>query len=192
MSKDLITLDEFKAYKNISSTDDDVKIRQIIKTVSSLVRQFCNREFTTYYSTPKVELHKGNTPVIYLNEFPVINVSLVETSDDRGETFTTIDEFTDYIVDLEEDAIKTVFETNFTYDGIANTVRVTYTAGYETPPEDLKQAVMDIVEYYREEEYIPKKTMAGATSDNEVFRLMRSERFPIHIQRILNLYRVVV
>jgi hypothetical protein len=191
---DLVSLEEYKTYKGIATSENDGRILQIITHVSQLVRSFCNRSFTGYYDTDKVEYYDGSLHTLYPEEVPLVSVTSVEVSDDGGETYTAQTEFTGYYVDRGKDAVTTGYP-NYPFSTSAysvNGVRLTYKGGFEECPEDLKIACFDIVEYYREEEYIPKKVMSGATSDNEVFRLMRSERFPIHIQRVLNLYRMVV
>lgn len=188
--KELISLDEYKTYKGISSTDDDSRIIQILTHVSGLVRHFCNRSFNAYYTEPKVETHDGCTNIIYLEEMPLNTVTSVEISEDGGTTYSALET---YYVNAEDSFITTGTIYPFVTSPLTiNGVKVTYTGGYQDCPEDLKIACFDIAEYYKEEEYIPKKVMSGATSDNEVFRLMRSERFPIHIQRVLNLYRSVI
>lgn len=188
--KDLVSLDEYKTYKGIKSSDEDAKILQLIAHVSQIVRHFCNRDITAYYNIDKVEYFDGRFRTIYLEETPINTITSVEYSNDGGET--AYEAVENYYVNTEEDSITTGTAFPFLSSAITvNGIKVTYTGGYEVCPEDLKLACFDIIEYYREEEYIPKKVMSGATSDNEVFRLMRSERFPIHIQRILNLYRMV-
>lgn len=187
--KDLITLEEYKTYKGIKSSDEDNKILQIISNVSALVKHMCNRNLVDNFEDPLVEIHDGCFSTIYLAEAPVNNVASIEYSEDGGETYNTLDT---YYVNTQDSSITTGTVYPFVTSPLTvNGVKVTYTGGFQDCPEDLKIACFDIVEYYREEEYIPKKVMSGATSDNEVFRLMRSERFPIHIQRVINLYRMV-
>lgn len=190
----LINLEEYKTYKGIKTTDDDARIIQIISHVSGLVKNFCNREFVDYYSTDKVEYHDSRFSTLYLREVPLVSVTTVEFSEDGGQTYEALVDGENYLIDMSNETITTgSIGLPFSTAALTtNGMKVTYKGGYSECPEDLKICCFDIVEYYREEEYIPKKVMAGATSDNEVFRLMRSERFPIHIQRVLNLYRMVV
>ena len=191
---DLITLEEYKTYKGVKTTDDDGRILQIIAHVSALVKHFCNRSFIDYYSTDKVEYHDSRFSTLYLRELPLISITTVEYSTDGGQTYEVLVDGENYIIDQYNDTITTgSTAVPFASEGLTtNGMKVTYKGGFLDCPEDLKICSFDIVDYYRSEQYIPKKVMSGATSDNEVFRLMRSERFPIHIQRVLNLYRIVV
>ena len=47
---------------------------------------------------------------------------------------------------------------------------------------------MDMVEYYREAEYTPRKEMAGAKLENLGFRAGSSSSLPSHIKRVLDKY----
>ena len=63
-------------------------------------------------------------------------MSGVEYSEDYGNTYTDLVEFTDYAVDLEDSSIYNIPLANWTK--LINGYRITYTAGYETLPADLK------------------------------------------------------
>jgi hypothetical protein len=195
---DLIDLDCYKEYKNIKSTDRDGKLQSLITQISALVENYCNRKFITYSNaqTAKVEWHDGKTNLVYLNEFPVISVTSVTTSDDGGVTTTTLTEGasdkTGYFVDLEEGTVFTqVSVNNFidTYDVAYKSLEITYLAGYtvDTLPEDLKLAVQDLVHYYEENENVPSLGLGGATIDNAPPYTANS--FPPQIRRVLDLYR---
>lgn len=193
---DLIRLSDYKEYKNINSTARDGKIQSLISATSSLVENYCNRKFTEYSTTPKVEWFDGKTNIVYLKEFPVIGVTSVKTSEDGGVTQTTLTEAASdkkgYFVDLEEGSIFTQVETEkfiTSYDVAYKSLEVTYTAGYtlDDVPEDLKLCIMDLVHYYENDENAPSKSLLGATIDNPQPYIANS--FPPHIRRILDLYR---
>jgi hypothetical protein len=76
-------------------------------------------------------------------------------------------------------------------------VVVTYKAGLpggntNIPPE-LKQATIDLVSYYKNEEYKPSMQTRGSTLTNSVPGSSSSDKFsvqfPPHIQRILDMYK---
>ena len=167
-----------------------------IENTSSLVENYCNRKFTEYSTTPKVEWFDGKTNIVYLKEFPVIGVTSVKTSEDGGVTQTTLTEAASdkkgYFVDLDEGSIFTQVETEkfiTSYDVAYKSLEVTYTAGYtlDDVPEDLKLCIMDLVHYYENDENAPSKSLLGATIDNPQPYIANS--FPPHIRRILDLYR---
>lgn len=193
---DLIRLSDYKEYKNINSTARDGKIQSLISAISSLVENYCNRKFTEYSTTPKVEWFDGKTNIVYLKEFPVIGVTSVKTSEDGGVTQTTLTEAASdkkgYFVDLDAGSIFTQVETEkfiTSYDVAYKSLEVTYTAGYtlDDVPEDLKLCIMDLVHYYENDENAPSKSLLGATIDNAQPYIANS--FPPHIRRILDLYR---
>jgi len=195
---DLIDLDCYKEAKTIQSTDRDGKIQTLITQVSALIEKYCNRQFTTYSTVQnaKVEWHDGQTHKVYLKEFPVISVELVQISPDGGVTQSNVVEgdsaTAGYFVDLEEGSVFTTqVINNFidSYNVPYRSLEITYTAGYteDNIPEDLKLCVIDLVHYYESGENKPTQSMLGATIDNPLPYTANS--FPPHIRRILDLYR---
>lgn len=195
---ELVTLDEYKQYKDIKSTEGDGKHQTLITRVSKLVETYCSRKFVDYSSnsTPKIEWFDAKTNAVQLTEFPVIEVISVKTSVDGGLTQVTLDEAisdqSGYFVDLEDGMIytqKSAYKFLDSYDIPYRSLEVTYTAGYtvDTIPEDLKLAVLDLVEYYAKNEKNLSKTLLGGNVDFPSPYLANS--FPPHIRRILDLYR---
>jgi hypothetical protein len=193
---DLINLSCYKENKSIKSTDRDGKIQTLITQVSALVENYCNRLFTTYSDTAKIEWHDGQTNKVYLKEFPIISVTSVKTSVDGGVTQVTLTEADSakggYFVDLEEGTvISQQVINNFidTYDVSYRSLEVEYLAGYtmDNLPADLQLCIIDLVHYYETDENILSKSLAGASIDNPAPYLANS--FPPAIRRVLDLYR---
>jgi hypothetical protein len=183
MAKLLITLDEYKTYASISSVDKDDRLEPIIKRVSEFVKSYCARGFIEYYDrgtqsfTPIVQ-YFNSSGQLFTREFPLQEIISVELSQDYGKTYTPI---TNYALDTQNDAVH-VFEE---YSGI-NAYKVTYTAGYKALPEDLKLAVLDLVDYYYRGESTPRKS-----NGNVVVEYVTSTDLPPHIKRVLDIYRVL-
>ena len=195
---DLITLAEYKEYKGISNPDRDGKFQILITRASALIETYCNRKFIEYSAVAdaRIEWFDGITNKVELTEFPVISVETVYTSPDGGMTQTLLTEgasdLTGYFVDLEAgEVFMQLGVNNFidSYNIPYRSLEITYMAGYteENLPEDLKLAVMDLVEYYEDEQRNPAKSLLGATIDNPQPYLANS--FPPHIRRVLDLYR---
>jgi len=193
---DLIGLDEYKEYKGVKSTDRDGKIQALITRVSALIESYCNRKFTDYYTTPKVEWFDAKTNAVELTEFPVNSVTSVKTSEDGGINQTAMTEASTsndgYFVDLEKGVVLTQQTVNQFLTDYAvpyRSLEIEYTAGYsqDTLPEDLKLAVLDLVHYYESDENKPTQSLLGATIDNPQPYLANS--FPPAIRRVLDLYR---
>lgn len=181
MSVDLISLDEYKLYATINSTEQDELIQAAITAVSALVKTYCNRSFVDHYSNPVTQYFKGTTKEFYVDEFPINRVIDVSVSTDYGTTYTTLDIGIGYYVDREVDS---VLVPSAPTDGKPNTIRIKYTGGYEQVPEDLKLAVLDIVGLYVRKENVVRKTQ-GFTS----VEYIRTADFPPAIKRVLDLYR---
>jgi hypothetical protein len=192
---DLISLDCYKEAKEISSTKRDGKTQQIITQVSALIEHYCNRIFTAYSTTPKVEWFDANNDTVFLTEFPVLGVSGVTTSENGGVTQVALTEADSntagYFVDVEDGAVYSQDGQPFltTYTLPYRSLEVTYTAGYteDTIPADLELCVIDTVDYYMDEQRTPSKSLLGGTIDNP--QPYAANSFPPHIRRILDLYR---
>ena len=182
---DLITLDEFRTYKGIKSENETEKLNSIIPMVSDLVKRYCNRTFVDYYSTPTTEWFNGDSASVMLEEIPVVSITSVETSVDGGVTLTA---FTEYYVDEELGKLFTSDGNYFVTQGPVwvKGVKVVYTAGYSTAPEEIKLATMDLVEHYKDEQFTTFKGIGAATQRSAFART----KLPDHITRILEMWRL--
>jgi hypothetical protein len=90
------------------------------------------------------------------------------------------------------------FNTGFTFDSAsgslnrlgsnwARSIRVTYTAGYETLPGDIKFAAIELVSYYLNEEWKPTRTLQGTSIAGPAPEV---GGIPKHIALILDGYKV--
>jgi hypothetical protein len=187
----LITLTEYKTAQGINSTQHDDALNALIDSISQLVKTYCGHAITDYYSTNKVETISinWNTPIAQLTESPVNTIVTVEERDSLSSSYVTLTANEDYFFDSNLDVIyRTTSSGNYMSWKVGpGSVRVTYTAGYETCPEDLKLAVIDLVTYYHKDEYKPRQTLSGATRENAASG--DTKGFPDHIKRILDLYK---
>jgi len=193
---DLIDLDCYKEAKSIKSTDRDGKIQTLITQVSALIENYCNRLFTTYSTTAKIEWQDGITNKVFLKEFPLIAVVSVKTSPDGGVTQTALIEGdsskSGYFVDLEEGSVftqQTIDNFIDSYDVPYRSLEIEYNAGYtqNNLPLDLQLVTVDLVHYYENDENAPSKSLLGATIDNA--QPYTANSFPPAIRRVLDLYR---
>jgi len=184
----LITLEDYKLYKKLTKTDSDEELTSIIASVSNLIKTYCGHSFIDYYTTPKVEVFnvKPSQHAILLNEWPVKTVSLVEYRQQYDMPYETLNP-TEYYVD---NSIDTLFIHNGYWQEGFGAVKVTYTAGYSTTPEDVKIAGLDLVHHYHKEEYKERKTLGAATIDTGLSKIGNA-KWPPHVMRVLDLYRNV-
>ena len=189
----LITLQEYKDSLGITSPKDDYKTDGIIESVSQLVKTYCANSFVDFYTVPKVEFFdfEYSLNTIFLTEGPIVNIVSVEERTSISDSFITLTEDLDYYVKTETDSIIRIGTsgTNKAWAFGPRTVRVTYTAGYEFCPYDLRLAVIDLVTYYLKDEHKERRTLSSASVQN-ASASNSSVAFPDHIKRVLDLYKV--
>ena len=57
-------------------------------------------------------------------------------------------------------------------------------------PDDLKLAVSDLITYYLKDEHKERRTLGGASIQNQSSTTQRNNvAFPDHIKRVLDLYK---
>lgn len=186
MAANLVTRAEYKAYAGIKSENQDTEIDGLIPKVSELVKSYCRRTFVDWVDEPKTEISNGGSYYIVPKETPLISVLSLETSDDYGKTYTALTEFTDYVLDSENDNI-----ASLAYDGFekkVNGYKLTYFAGYETIPQDLKLVVFDLITYYIKNDAVSHQQKTNVSGGLQLEYLTNAQ-FPAHIARVLNLYK---
>ena len=191
---DLIDVETYKQMTGITSTNQDTRIAQLIVSVSQLVKTYCNNTFADFVSSAKTEIFNVdyNEHFVQLTETPLIAVTSVSERENPTATYNTLSNNSEYYVD-------SVTDTIFRVDGSGNgkqfesgkgSVKVVYTAGYTSLPQDLELAVMDLITYYLKDERKSRQTIAGATLANQTSTSQRDNvGFPDHIKRILDLYK---
>jgi len=198
----LITLQQYKDFAGIQGVTEDAKINVIVPAISQAVKTYCGTSFIDYYSTNKTEyfdIKDTYTTSIMVDESPLNTVVSVEERQSQSESYVTlISENSDgsgkyeYIVDTTVDSI---FRTDDMNDKAfpkgRKAVKVVYTSGYASTPEDLKLACFDLVKYYLKDERKDRLQIAGASIQNNVSTSLRENiGFPDHIKRILDFYKV--
>jgi len=187
MAQNLISVAEYKTYSGISSTNQDATLALVIPKVSELVKSICRRTFVDYVDEFKTETKRNLTNNRFLaTETPVINFNSVEFSNDFGKTYSTLVEYQDYVVDVEADAVEIIAYPYVDYSRV-NAFRFTYSAGYEAVPQDLKMAVMDLVQYYMRNDSAVHSTKATSPNTMQI-EYISSTNLPAHIKRILDLH----
>lgn len=181
---DLITVSEYKLYAGITSTNSDAAIKNLIPKVSNLAKSYCRRTFVDYVEEAKTEVFDGGAYLL-LGEYPVLSVSSVEYSADYGKTYTPLVEFTDYFISNSDQVVLPIGTTSFAT--VPNGYKVTYNAGYETLPEDLKLAVMDLITYYLRND-MAVKSQRDAGSNTVQIEYITKNTLPSHIARVFDLY----
>ena len=187
--RDLITVDDYKIYANIVSSDQDERIELITTSISNYIKTYCGRSFIDNYDvsnstfTDITQYFSGGSDIVYTEEFPIVSVTSVSYTEDYGQNYTTLTEYTDYVVDKQHDRLKIFNSENI---DSPNYFKIVYKGGYSDIPSDLKLACFDLVEYYLKKESTNRKT-SGTVS----VEYITTSDLPSHIKRVLDLYRVI-
>jgi hypothetical protein len=192
---DLTTLNDYKAAEGINSPKDDARLNFLIPSVSELVKTYCANSFVDYYSSNKVDTLNidWDTHIIQLTESPVNTIVSVEERNSYGDAYVTLTTGNyEYFLDSATDSIMrtTSGSTYRNWRRGPGAVRVTYKAGYSTLPSDLRLAVFDLITYYLKDEHKERRSIAGASIQNQSSSSQRNNvAFPDHIKRVLDLYK---
>lgn len=186
---DLITIDEIKTYLTVSSDKQDDILNFLIPKISEMVKNYCGRSLVDYYTNVKEEVYNGGTPNIYPIEIPIKDILLVSYSNDYGQTYTDMSQFTDYVLNRQDDSIVPISSCEFKF-GI-NAYKINYRGGYSEVPEDLKLACMDLVAYYLKSDMAVKSTRSAGSNTTQVEYVMNAT-LPSHIRRVLDTYRLTL
>lgn len=191
---DLITVAQYKDYEGITGIKQDLRLGQLIPSVSQLVKTYCGNSFIDFYSSNKTETFNvdWDTHVVQLTESPVIEVSSVKERSSYGSSYTTLTTSAqEYYLDSDTDSVFRTTGTGYkNWKKGVGSVEVIYKAGYSTVPEDLKLAVIDMVTFYLKDEHKERRTLGSASIQNQGSTSLRNNvGFPDHIKRVLDLYK---
>ncbi len=195
LMSDLVTLTDYKDAEGISNPKEDLRISRIIPSVSQLVKTYCGNSIVDFYSSNKVEDFDiyWETFAVQLTESPIVDVVSVQERGSYDEAYTTLTTTAhEYYLDTRTDSI---IRTNSSGGRInwkhgVGSVRVTYKAGYPETPQDLRLAIFDLITYYLRDEHKERRTLGGATIQNQSSSTQRDNvAFPDHIKRVLDLYK---
>lgn len=184
MGANLITKAEYKTYAGITSTNQDAEIDLLIPRVSELVKSYCRRTFVDYYDEVKTEVFDGGFGSLLLKETPVVQVLSVQQSTDYGQNYTELTQYVDWV--QSGDYIICVNPRGFL--PLINGYSVSYSAGYEAVPQDLRLALLDLITYYRKNDASVHNNKTPGGGGSVQLEYIMNTNFPAHIKRVLDLY----
>lgn len=181
-----ISLEQYKNYAEITSTNSDRKLEGLITRVEEIIKSYCGLQFISATYTEELDLDGS---FVFLSQIPAQSITSIQYYDING-VLQAIDT-SDYrlykeesMLELTENAVTLVNTSKYS----SRQIKVIYVAGYTSIPEDIKQATMDLVKYYDKSEYTPLTSSNVRTIDYDV---MQSVSLPPHIRRILSFYRKI-
>lgn len=175
----LITRDEIRAMTPDIETRDDDTLDSLINQASRLAETVTRRKLKSRDLTVVVDAPRSC--VLVLPEYPVNSVSALYV--DSSRTWDSGALVTDYVLDADGG----VLYRDHGWGSARRSVRVEYNAGFETVPEDLQEAVVELVVW------LAPRQISGA-SGNRIRRTpdggeMEIEiGIPLHVERILRGY----
>lgn len=138
-----LTLSEVKMYLHLNPDNDE---DMFLQTLICAAREFCeNRTGRTLtiqnreYYPPYFDL------IMYLPNPPVISVESIEYTDIAGNTLTM--PTSNYIVDNIDGEVALFDIPNFTPQ-VLNPIKISYTAGYTTLPQMIKEAMYLLIGHW--------------------------------------------
>lgn len=187
----LITLDDYKTAKKITGFGDDVRLEELVTSVSQLVKTYCGNSILDYFTVNKVEDFSltWDSTFLQLTESPVNTIVEIQERRRPTENYSILDS-NEYYLDTKTDSVIRI-PTKYQYwpQG-PGSVLVTYSAGYAATPADLLLAVADLVTYYLKDEHKQRQTLQGASIENaRSGGNANNPAFPDHIKRVLDLYK---
>lgn len=169
-----------KNYLNLSSSNSDTLLADMINSASAYIDNWTNRTFSTVSKT--VSFNGNGSNIQMLRDYPIVSVSSVVVD---GKSYIPSDGksigyvLDDYAIYLIGDKFN---------KGFVN-VSITYTSGFASVPADIKQVAIELVAYkFKESERvgISTKTMAGEVISYDLKDIKE------HVKNILNNYNRVV
>ena len=192
---DLVTISDYKDAEGITGPKEDLRISRIIPSVSELVKTYCGNSFVDFYGSDKTEDFDiyWDTYAVQLTESPVVSITSVGERSGYDQSYTTLTTGAyEYYLDARTDSVIRTNEsgTRLNWKHGVGAVRVAYRAGYTETPSDLKLAIFDLVTYYLKDEHKERRTLGGASIQNQSSTTQRDNvAFPDHIKRVLDLYK---
>ena len=184
----------YKTLHTISDSRKDDAIDQLIPAVDQLIFNYLGRDIINHFSVgnEKVEFFDGSDYEFFVSVWPLVEIDSVEIKDIVTDNSygTTLTEFEDYIVDINNDRVFSVSGKDFFSTPFPLAMKFTYRGGYDpnNVPSDIKMAAVRLVEFYLEEQYRPEKQL-GTDSLNNQEVPMSTMNLPSDVRRLLNPYR---
>lgn len=175
----LVTLSEMKTFLGITGSVHDDFLTQEINAVTSAANGYCGRVLNqATYTQRYFEQFYPNSydrKVLWTYHYPIISITSIEkiTKDNDGNETAVAYASTER---LTEDKIGRIYLTQKNgeflrwfedFSGSGKEIRIQYSAGYQTIPEDIKKAVYSIVQ----ESYNQKVSELPLGFGNNVQRL---------------------
>ena len=144
----IITLDEYKTYKGITSSEEDVYLTSTISAVNSAIENYIGYPIEAKDHVDEIYDGPGSNS-LRLAQYPILSITSVQCYDETLEEVSFDDRNNGKSGYWIKDAKEGILWNNDVWPRGRGVIKITYRAGYDPVPEDLKQAAFEIVDYYR-------------------------------------------
>lgn len=142
-----VTLAEAKTHLNMTGSSNDAELQRFIDVAETAI----GNRVGPLTPVSVTEKHNGGASVIVLRQPRAVSLTSVSYADGTTSTLS------DYDLDTDTGILYWNYGTAGYFGGPARNVTVTYMAGWASVPEDLRQAVKELVRHLWE-------TQRGANS----------------------------
>jgi uncharacterized phiE125 gp8 family phage protein len=181
VSDTLCTLDDVKDHLRISSSDHDAFLTSLLGRVTTFIEGYCHR---TFAETTHTEYRTGDGERdMVLRHKPITSITGIEdVYGGAGFNYDGDDEHDYWECDYEA-GILYLLQDVFPSSPV-QTVKVTYTAGYATVPEDVRQVAVELVasKWYLKERQAEGVQSISFGGEQKTYR--RDELTPMQVQAL--------
>ncbi len=179
-----ITINEFRSFsglpRNTNMTDET--LQHILDTSWALIERYCNQKLISENILNDIYIHgtiycntQGSNIIIVPRYFPVTDILSVKYSSSANGAFFSLEDR--YVYDRKIVIEKSPFES-----GDYGIIKLSYTHGFVTVPEDLKTACIHVADHILSEGFFPS---SGALSESALL----PSWLPEDIEKVLIHYR---
>lgn len=187
---ELCTTADLKTLLGISTTSQDALLAVVKAGVEKWAKTFTGRDLLTS-SSPYTEYHNGDGGgILRLDQHPITDIDSINIDGARVFAAATAIPEADIISDARAQALGFVELLTYRFSRGVKNVKVVYSAGYATVPEDLSMAVKQIVA--KQFKVAEKKMFAeGSYQVGDTTVTLSPDAFPKDALEVLRSYRRV-
>ncbi len=186
---DWTTLARVKRHVNLDPSNDDLddKIADLIPAASRMLEKYIGHDL---FETEYTEYYDGDgTNEIILDHYPVVEIASIHDDLDREWGSDTELDVEDTVVSLNTEQnvgwLRLFRGTTSFQIGVQN-VKVVYTAGYETLPEDAEMACVQLVAWLLNRSGSEGQAGASLGGKSETYE---TDSIPMYIKRMVAAYK---
>ena len=138
-AQDLITTADLKEYLLLSGASYDTYLAKVISRVSKAIESKTKRELKERSSIEEY-LDGGGSNLLMPAQYPITAIASIYVDNDRGFAASSLVSTTDYVIDQSKISIRGL--GGYLWPRGIQNVKLTYTYGYSTIPEDIELACL--------------------------------------------------